>query len=95
MDGPRIAGLCSTLSVRQRIYSELLRLARPVPSGGTGAIISPPPTHAELASRVSTHREAVTRELKALERARHLERRSGAFVLLDPDRLRRMIEEPS
>jgi CRP/FNR family cyclic AMP-dependent transcriptional regulator len=84
----------STLSVRQRIYSELLRLARPLQSGGTGAVISPPPTHAELASRVSTHREAVTRELKALEKARHLERRRGAFVLLDPDRLRRLIEEP-
>jgi CRP/FNR family cyclic AMP-dependent transcriptional regulator len=83
----------STLTVKQRIYAELLRLARPAPAGDASAIISPPPTHAEFASRVSTHREAVTRELKALERAHLLERRRGALVLLDLERLRLMVEE--
>lgn len=83
----------SSLSVRQRIYAELLRLARPTQSGQAGAIISPPPTHAEFAARVSTHREAVTRELKALERARLLERRRGAIVLVDPAVLRQLVEK--
>ena len=40
-----------------------------------GGEIDPSPTHAELASRVATHREAVTRELNALETRGVLRRR--------------------
>jgi DNA-binding MarR family transcriptional regulator len=49
--------------------------------------------HAEIAARVSTRREAVARELKALERAGLVERRRGALALRDTHRLRRLIEE--
>ena len=81
----------SNLGVRQRLYAELLRLAR-APTGGDGhPVVSPPPTHAELAARVSSHREAITRELNALERGRLIERRRGAIVLLDAERLRGMV----
>ena len=81
----------SNLDARQRLYAELLRLAR-VPAGSDGHLaVSPPPTHAELAARVSSHREAITRELNALERGRLIERRRGAIVLLDADRLRGMV----
>jgi CRP-like cAMP-binding protein len=83
----------STLDVRHRIYAELLRLSRPRGEGQGHASISPPPTHAELAARVSTHREAVTRELKHLERAGLLERRRGAFVLLNPTHLTELVEQ--
>lgn len=83
----------STLGVRNRIHAELLRLAR---AGriveGTGRI-SPPPTHAEIASRISTHREAVTRELKQLENQALLERTRGAFVIKDLAELERMVED--
>jgi CRP/FNR family transcriptional regulator, cyclic AMP receptor protein len=83
----------STLGVRNRIHAELLRLAR---AGriveGTGRI-SPPPTHAEIASRISTHREAVTRELKQLENQALLERTRGAFVIKDLQELERMVED--
>ncbi|MBU6529196.1 Crp/Fnr family transcriptional regulator (plasmid) [Methylocystis sp. MJC1] len=82
----RLAGRVNeftNLSVRERIHAELLRLARKEASGETRGVISPPPTHAELAARVSTHREAVTRELNSLERAGLLERRRGSIVLLD------------
>jgi CRP-like cAMP-binding protein len=82
-----------TLDVRGRIYAELLRLSRPGADGGPQAVISPPPTHADLAARVSSRREAVTRELNSLERAGLLERRRGAVVLLDRDRLARLIDE--
>jgi CRP/FNR family transcriptional regulator, cyclic AMP receptor protein len=84
-----------TLDVRGRIHAELLRLSRPSPDAGRQTVISPPPTHAELAARVSSRREAVTRELKSLERAGLLERRRGAFVLLDPARLARRIAATS
>lgn len=83
----------SALNVRARIYRELLRLSRPDPSGDGKAVISPPPTHAELAARISSHREAVTRELNSLARTGLLERRRGALVLLDTARLANLIED--
>jgi hypothetical protein len=44
----------------------VLRLAGvPTPRGKT-ASVDPTPTHAEIASRTRTHREAVTRELNRL-----------------------------
>jgi CRP-like cAMP-binding protein len=82
----------STLDVRRRIYAELLRLARPARPGDAQRAISPPPTHAELAGRVSSYREAVTRELNSLEQAGIVERRRGAMVILHPDRLAELIE---
>jgi CRP/FNR family transcriptional regulator, cyclic AMP receptor protein len=83
----------SGLSMRHRLLAELLRLARPVASTPGAPVVSPPPTHAELAARVSSHREAVTRELNALGRAGLIARRRGAIVLLDAARLRQMVAE--
>lgn len=83
----------SNLGVRQRLYAELLRLARASNSDGP-PVVSPPPTHAELAARVSSHREAITRELNALARSKLIERRRGAIVLLEAGRLRAMVAEP-
>jgi len=84
----------STLGVRQRIYCELLRLARPDSQDVRRGVISPRPTHAEIAARVSTHREAVAREMKLLEREKYLQRQSGAFVLMDiPGLVQRLDKE--
>jgi CRP-like cAMP-binding protein len=81
-----------TLDVQHRIFVELLRLARP-PTGDDGeAIISPPPTHQEIADRISTRREAVARELKQLERDGLLRRRRGALVITDYGALAKKIE---
>ena len=55
----------STMAVRQRLRAELLRLA--TPGADDSAVIAHLPTHAELASRISTHREAVSREMAWLE----------------------------
>ena len=82
----------ATLDVRARIHAELLRLSRPSQGGGPQAVISPPPTHAELAARVSCRREAVTRELNSLKRAGLLKSRRGALVILDRERLASLIE---
>jgi CRP-like cAMP-binding protein len=82
----------NVLDVRHRIYAELLRMSRPTQGSEPQAILSPPPTHAEIAARVSTHREAVSRELKSLERNGILERRRGALVLLKPTHLAELIE---
>ena len=70
----------STLAVSNRIQAELLRLASLAPRAGKSARIAPAPTHTDIASRVSTHREAVTRELNRLSRAGLIERAGGVNV---------------
>ena len=59
----------TTLDVKHRIYAELLRLSQQKSGENDVAIISPPPVHAAIAARISTRRETVAREMKALERA--------------------------
>jgi len=83
----------TTLDARHRIYAELLRLSRPATGKPKQAVVSPPPVHAEIAARVSIRREAVPRELKALERAGLIKRCRGALVLTDTGRLRQLIEQ--
>lgn len=82
----------SVLAVRNRIHAELLRLARDHGVDGNRAIVSPAPTHANFATRVSTHRERVTRELNALSRDGLLRQRRGELVVLDVDRLAQLVE---
>jgi CRP/FNR family cyclic AMP-dependent transcriptional regulator len=82
----------SALDVRGRIRAELLRLAKAKSPDAPSAVISPPPTHADLAARVSCRREAVTRELNALVRTGVIERRKGAIVLTDVASLHRSVE---
>jgi CRP-like cAMP-binding protein len=83
----------STLAVNNRIQAELLRLANLAPKDGKSARIIPAPTHVEIASRVSTHREAVTRELNRLSRIGIAERQGSALVIKDVDRLAEMVHE--
>lgn len=83
----------STLAVSHRIHAELLRLASLVPRQGNSARLVPAPTHAEIASQVSTHREAVTRELNRLARVGIIERQKGVLVVRDIDRLSGMLRE--
>jgi len=56
----------ATLPVAGRVHSELLRLAREAGIESDQALLHPMPTHADLAARIGTHREAVTRELNLL-----------------------------
>jgi hypothetical protein len=65
----------------------MLRLARNHAQGRKIAIIAPAPTHSAIASRVSTNREAVTRELGELGRAGLLVRRRDALIVPDVDTL--------
>jgi CRP-like cAMP-binding protein len=83
----------STLAVNNRIQAEILRLAGLTPKDGKSARIAPAPTHGEIASRVSTHREAVTRELNRLARIGVIERKGGALVVKDIDRLAEMVHD--
>jgi CRP/FNR family transcriptional regulator, cyclic AMP receptor protein len=83
----------SSMHVKNRIWAELLRRSRPDPADPRRALVSPPPVHSDIAARVSTRREMVARELKALERAGLLTKRRGAFVLNNVPELMHKLEE--
>jgi CRP/FNR family cyclic AMP-dependent transcriptional regulator len=83
----------STLHVNNRIQAEVLRLATLAPRDGKSARIVPAPTHVEIASRISTHREAVTRELSRLSRIGLITRGDDALLVIDVDRLAQMVHD--
>jgi len=60
---------------------------------GGVAVVSPAPTHAEIASRISTHREAVTREPNELARAKLIEKRGNDLIIHDIAMLESMVED--
>jgi CRP-like cAMP-binding protein len=82
----------STFAVRNRIHAELLRLGRDHTIAANQATIDPAPTHAEIASRISTHREAVSRELSDLVRAGVIVRQGQALLIKDVARLAHLVE---
>ena len=69
----------ATMPVAGRVQSELLRLAREADAGPDRPVTLPLPTHADLAARIGTHREAVTRELNFLA-SEGILRQSGRSV---------------
>jgi CRP-like cAMP-binding protein len=83
------------LPVPQRIQSEILRLAEAEGRLETPntAVVQTPPTHSEIASRVGTHREAVSRELTKLARMGVVEKRRGELRISDLRSLRSLLEQ--
>lgn len=80
----------STLVVRKRLILELLRRAEENGSVNGQVSLSPAPTHSELAAKISTHREAVSREMSALARRGLIDRRGRRLILHDLALLERL-----
>ena len=79
----------SALAVRERLRRELVRLA--TMSGkqeGRSITIIPAPTHYEIAARIGSHREAVTREINRLEFEKVLEIGRRSIRITDMERLK-------
>lgn len=79
-----------TLPVRARIQNELLRLCDSVVVQSNQCTINPAPTHYEIATRIATHREAVSRELNVLAAEKIIEIDRRKIRVLDVARLREM-----
>jgi CRP/FNR family cyclic AMP-dependent transcriptional regulator len=79
------------LQARQRLYAELLRLSASRAERHAERVISPPPLQHDIANRIGSRREVVSRELARLTRAGMIERTRGALVLKKPGELNRRI----
>jgi CRP/FNR family transcriptional regulator, cyclic AMP receptor protein len=86
----------ATLPVAARLQTELLRLAlageNPAPDR---AIIRPLPTHADLAARIGTRREAVSRELSILAHEGLVMQSGRSLEILSVARLRTLLDRLS
>lgn len=83
----------STLTVKSRLQAELLRLALEQPVQGGRAFIRRPPTHTDLANRIATTREAVTREMQHLYKSGLIERQGSSWLVNDVNQLYRLVRE--
>jgi CRP-like cAMP-binding protein len=83
----------STLGVQNRVQSELLRMAKEAGVQGNRARLDPAPKHSEIASKVGSYREQVTRELSAMAKQGLLQRSDRALVITDVARLERIVAE--
>lgn len=81
------------LDVKDRVRMEVLRLARESISGEDTAVIPDFPTHREIANRVNTHREAVTRELNELTRTGLIEQNQRVLTVKSVDGLTELLAE--
>ena len=83
----------SAFAVKHRIEVEVLRLATLAPREGKTVRIVPAPTNEEIANHISTHREAVSRELARLARIGIIERRGHDLLIKDVERLAAIVHE--
>ncbi len=82
----------STLGAHNRVYAEILRMARSNATTGVVACITPAPTHTDIASRISTTRETVARAIGDLSRQGIVSQHRGSLIVRDPSRLAGMVE---
>ena len=82
----------STLSIEERIRIQLLRVAWEADGGASNRLRIPAPSLADLASLVSTTREAVSREISRLSRQGLVRREGREFVIEDLAALAETVE---
>jgi CRP/FNR family cyclic AMP-dependent transcriptional regulator len=80
----------SILAARQRLQQEIIRISTRGSVRGSRIVVEGFPTHQELANRISSHREAVTRELSFLAAENIISIRRGEIEIIDIDRLRQI-----
>jgi CRP-like cAMP-binding protein len=81
----------SALSVNLRVRAELLRLAKPDDMDQDRGTIAHPPTQSELATFISSHREAVAREIAVLRRQGLITTGEDGLVIRSLSKLRASI----
>lgn len=83
----------SFLQAKHRLYSELLRLSKIRAANKAHRIVSPPPTQREIAERIGSRREVVSRELNALEKQGHIEKTRGGIIIINVQELQNRISK--
>ena len=83
----------STMVVQNRIHAELLRLAGEAGQQHAEVVLTPAPSLSDIANRISTHREAVSRELSRLSAIGLLRREGGDLRITNLAKLVELVDE--
>ncbi len=81
------------LQAKHRICVEIMRKSRPRLGHEGQRVISPPPLQREIAERVGTRREVVSRQISALRKLGIVEKTPRALVIKDIPAINKIIEE--
>lgn len=81
-----------TLSAKGRVCAELARLSNVIGIMPEHHIIRPNPVFVDVALRVNSTRETVSRTVSDLQKKGIVKREAGALVILDPERLKAAIQ---
>jgi len=81
------------LQAKHRICVEVMRKSRPRLGHEGQRVISPPPLQREIAERVGTRREVVSRQISALSKKGYLEKTPRALVIKNVDAINTIIAE--
>jgi CRP-like cAMP-binding protein len=82
----------NALRVSSRLHCELLRRCAAIGGEGPRVTIEPSPTHAELASCIGTHREAITREMGYLVEQGIVRQERRRIIVEDMSALARLVQ---
>ena len=83
----------AAMTVPNRVRAALFRLGKENTIGENVAVIESPPTHEEIANFITTHREAVTKELNQLAKDGYIEKEGRKIRIPDLSALEQLIEE--
>ncbi len=81
----------NSLAVRSRLHCELLRMSLDAGVDDNASVITPSPTHVQLASTIGTHREAVTRELQYLQQQGISQQEGRTLTVMDVAKLAEIV----
>lgn len=81
-----------TLSAKGRVCAELVRLSNIIGTAPEKSIIRPSPVFVELAQRVNSTRETVSRTVSELQKKGIVSREPGALVIDRPERLKAAVQ---
>lgn len=81
-----------SLSAKGRVCAELSRLSRVIGIRPENLIIRPSPVFVELAERVNSTRETVSRTVSELQKKGILTREAGALIISKPEALKAAIQ---
>lgn len=81
-----------TLSVKGRVCVELLRLSSPIGIDPSSSIIRPCPIFVDLARKLNSTRETVSRTISELQSRGALSREPGVIIIPNPKQLKRLAE---
>ena len=85
----------STMAVTARIQCELLHLANTAGIRDDSVLLDPAPTHAAIAARIGSHREAVTREFGNLSKLGIIAQNKRELMIMSVSRLVSEIQRAS